>query len=172
MAGKTNLPWLQGKGVLGKTDWKRAPQLQTRAGTVSTQYHTSLLDAFYRVGSAPSAPSLHCERQPLGCPRERIWVFPVPVSMLAQEPSSCPRARLALSKVFADSVSGGAAVLQALLLSLQEHQAQVGSTLAAVLAAGRFLALTVQLRTILDASVSEGTGMEHFLGLLQGPIGL
>ena len=63
-------------------------------------------------------------------------------------------------------------MLQALLLSLQEHQAQVGSTLAAVLAAERFLALTLGLTTFLDASMCGGAGMEHFLGLLQGPIGL
>lgn len=63
-------------------------------------------------------------------------------------------------------------MLHALLLSLQEHQAQVGSTLAAVLAAGRFLALTLGLRIFLDASMTEGADMEHFLGLLQGPSGL
>lgn len=99
-------------------------------------------------------------------------MFPVPVSVWAQEPRSCPRARLALStrSLFADCVSSGAAVLQALLLSLQEHQAQVGSTLAAVLAAGRSLSLTLGLRTFLDASVSGGADMEHFLGCLQSPL--
>lgn len=63
-------------------------------------------------------------------------------------------------------------MLQALLRSLQEHQAQVGPTLAAVLAAGRLLALTLGLRTFLDASTSDGAGMEHFLDLFQSPIGL
>jgi len=82
MAGETNLPCLQGKGVLIKTDWKRAPQLQTSAGTISTQYHTSLLDAFCQVASAPVALQPHCEGHPLGCSREGIWVFPVPVSTL------------------------------------------------------------------------------------------
>lgn len=62
-------------------------------------------------------------------------------------------------------------MLQALLLSLQEHQAQVGSSLAAVLAAGRSLSLTLGLRTFLDASVSEGADMEYFLGCLQDPLG-
>lgn len=52
MVGETNLLCLQNKGVLGKTGWKRA---QTSAGTISSQYHTSLLDAFSQVGSIPPA---------------------------------------------------------------------------------------------------------------------
>lgn len=60
---------------------------------------------------------------------------------------------------------------QALLLSLQEHQAQVGSTLAAVLAAGRSLSLTLGLRTFLDASVSEEADTQHYPGCLQDPLG-
>lgn len=47
----------------------------------------------------------------------------------------------------------------------------MGSTLAAVLAAGNSLCLTLGLRTFLDASVSEGVDIEHFLGCLQGPFG-
>lgn len=61
-------------------------------------------------------------------------------------------------------------MLQALLLSPREHQAQVGTTLAAVLAAGRFLTFTLGSNTFLDASTSEGAKMEHFLGLIQSPI--
>lgn len=43
MARETNLPWLQGKGLLAKTDWKGAPQLPTSAGIISIQCHTSFL---------------------------------------------------------------------------------------------------------------------------------
>lgn len=55
MTGETNLPWLQDKGLLSKTVWQRAPQLQVSAGTTFTQYPANLLDVFFQVGSAPAA---------------------------------------------------------------------------------------------------------------------